>query len=303
MIRIVMLGRLGNNLFQYALGRMLAERHGVPLVMDGSWFNREGWGQVKCLRDLPGPAAGTVKIVRRCSLGARVLLKATGKHYWELRNVPILRENALDKSFDPRFITAPDDCMLFGYFQTPLYFQGFESTLREELSTRDLGLEEGHEALADRLRKPGSVAMHVRRTDYAGNPNLDLCNVEYYRRAMNRLRNSMSDVRFYIFSDNPKWCEKHYIGHDVEVVNHQKSPSALTDLHLMSLANHHIIANSSYSWWAAWLGKKTGQKVLMPSRWFGEIKAPIEQKYCEGWEILDVNADSESSLHAFTPTE
>jgi hypothetical protein len=80
MIRIPMLGRLGNNLFQYALGRVLAEKHGVPLVMDGSWFNAEGWSHVNCLKLLPGPAAGKVKVVRRVPLGARALLKATGKH-------------------------------------------------------------------------------------------------------------------------------------------------------------------------------------------------------------------------------
>ncbi len=82
-----MLGRLGNNLFQYALGRVMAEKHGVPLVMDASWFNREGWQQVKCLRLLPGPASGKARVVRRFSLGARALLKATGRHYWEYRGV------------------------------------------------------------------------------------------------------------------------------------------------------------------------------------------------------------------------
>lgn len=286
MIRIVMLGRLGNNLFQYALGRVLAEKHGVPLVMDGSWFNSEGWGQVKCLKLLPGPAAGTVKVVRRCSLGTRALLKATGKHYWEYRGVPVLRENERDQSFDPSFMEAPADCMLFGYFQTPLYFQGFENTLREELSTRDLGLEKGCEALADRLRKPGSVAVHVRRTDYAGNPDLDLCDIEYYRNAMNRMRGTVDNARFFIFSDEPAWCGMHHTGRDVEVVHHRKPPPALTDLHLMGLADHHIIANSSYSWWAAWLGEKPGQKVLMPARWLGRIKAPIGEKRCEGWEIV-----------------
>lgn len=281
-----MLGRLGNNLFQYALGRVLAEKHGVPLVMDGSWFNAEGWGQVKCLKDLPGPAAGTVKVVRRCSLGARVLLKVTGKHYWEYCGVPVLRENGHDHSFDPKFLDAPADCMLFGYFQTPLYFHGFEKTLREELSTRDLGLERGCEALADRLRQPGSVAVHVRRTDYAGNPDLDLCDAGYYRTAMNRMRDTVADARFFIFSDDPAWCGDQHTGGDVEVVEHPCPPSALTDLHLMGLASHHIIANSSYSWWAAWLGEKPGQKVLMPARWLGGIKAPIAEKRREGWQTV-----------------
>lgn len=282
-----MLGRLGNNLFQYALGRVLAMKHGVPLVMDGSWFNEEGWEQVKCLKHLPGPATGTVKVVRRCSLGARALLKATGKHYWEYRGVLVLRENERDQSFDPAFLDAPSDCMLFGYFQTPLYFKGFESTLRKELSTHDLGLEIGREELAAKLRQPGSVAVHVRRTDYTGNTDLDLCGLDYYRQAMQRMRGRVNGPRFYIFSDDPGWCLEQFSESDTEVVMHGKNQSSLTDLHFISLANHHVIANSSYSWWGAWLGEKPGQQVLMPPRWFGSIKAPIEEKRLPPWEISD----------------
>ena len=281
-----MLGRLGNNLFQYALGRVLAEKHGVPLVMDGSWFNREGWNQVKCLKRLPGPALGTVKVVRRGSLASRTLLKATGKHYWEYRGVPILHENERDQSFDQRFLRAPSDCMLFGYFQTPRYFINLESQLREELSTHHLGLEQGREALAERLRQRGSVAVHVRRTDYSGNPDLDLCGQDYYRDKMQQMRDTLGAAHFFVFSDEPEWCQKHYVGHDIEIVETPKSSSALTDLHLMSLANHHIIANSSYSWWAAWLGKKTGQQVLMPRQWFGQITAPIEEKRLSHWTAV-----------------
>ncbi|RYD37619.1 MAG: hypothetical protein EOP87_03175 [Verrucomicrobiaceae bacterium] len=270
-----------------SLGRVLAEKHGVPLVMDASWFNAEGWSQVNCLKLLPGPAAGTVKVVRRSSLAARALLKATGKHYWEYRGVPVLRENERDQTFDPRFTQAPADCMLFGYFQSPLYFEGMEQTLRKELSTQGLGLEKGHEALAEKLAQPGSVAVHVRRTDYAGNPNLDLCGMNYYRTAMQRLRDSVPDARFLIFSDDPVWCRGNFRESDCEVVDSGGPSTPLTDLHLMSSASHHIIANSSYSWWAAWLGKKTGQRVLMPSVWFSGIHAPIEEKRITGWETVD----------------
>lgn len=289
MIRVLMLGRLGNNLFQYALGRVLAEKHGVPLVMDGSWFNAEGWSQVNCLKLLPGPAAGTARVVRRFSPGARALLKATGKHYWEYRGVPVLKENESDQTFDPRFLKAPADCMLFGYFQSPLYFEGMGDQLREELSTGGLGLEKGREALAEKLRHPRSVAVHVRRTDYAGNPNLDLCGMDYYRSAIQRMRGSVAGARFHVFSDDPAWCRSRFHEDDCEVLDQAPQNMPLADLHLMASASHHIIANSSFSWWAAWLGKKAGQKVLMPSAWFSDIRAPIEEKRIPGWEILNAS--------------
>jgi hypothetical protein len=286
MIRIVMLGRLGNNLFQYALGRVLSEKHGVPLVMDGSWFNRESWSQVDCIKRLPGPESGKARVVRRCSLAARMLLKTTGKHYWEYRGLPAWKERAGNHSFDPRFLSVPADCLLFGYFQSPLYFRGFESRLREELLTDGLGLETGREDLAERLRQPGSIAVHVRRTDYTGNPNVELCGLEYYHKAIQRMRDTVENARFHVFSDDPAWCREHLKADDIEVVGHDRPPSALTDLHLMKLASHHIIANSTYSWWAAWLGKKEGQRVLMPGRWFDGIVAPIEEKQLPHWELV-----------------
>jgi hypothetical protein len=87
--------------------------------------------------------------------------------------------------------------------------------------------------------------------------------------------------RFFIFSDDPAWCGDTFTDPDTEVVDAgNAAANPLHDLHLMSLAGHHIIANSSYSWWAAWLGDKPGQQVIMPERWYADerIKAPMEQK-------------------------
>ena len=89
MIRIVLQGRTGNHLFQYALGRVLAKKHQVPLVLDASWFNPEGWSEVSHFLSLPLQA----EVVRPCSLGSRILRKLTGKHHWEFLSVPIFREN------------------------------------------------------------------------------------------------------------------------------------------------------------------------------------------------------------------
>lgn len=276
MIRIVLLGRTGNHLFQYALGRVLARRHGVPLVLDGSWFNAEGWAEVSHFLRLPIQA----KVVRRCSLGARALLKVTGKHYWEYRGVPILKENPNDQSFDPRFLAAPSDCMLFGYFQTQRYFESMANELRAEL----LQLFRSHVSLDDvmkaRLMEPGTVAIHVRRKDYLQHDEFHVMDPDYYQHHMNHLRASLPAARFFVFSDDPDWCRHEFRNNDTEVIdNGDAGRNPLHDLFLMSLASHHIIANSSYSWWAAWIGKKPNQQVIMPDRWYAKgIIAPIEEK-------------------------
>lgn len=286
MIRVVMLGRTGNNLFQYAMGRVLAERHGVPLVMDGSGFNARSWAAVECLDRLPLKA----RIVRPFSIGSRLLMKATGKHHWEFRGVPVLREPAGDQRFDSRLLEAPADCVLMGFFQTPRYFVGIERELREELRMDHLPWPDETRRMAERLRREPSVAVHVRRTDYIGNPDVEVCGVDYYRRAMDRLRRRREGLRFFLFSDDPAWCREQLAADDAEICALAAARGdALHDLFLMSQARHQIIANSSYSWWAAWLGKKAGQEVLLPSVWYRSgIVAPVEEKLCEGWEMVEV---------------
>jgi hypothetical protein len=284
MIRIVLLGRTGNQLFQYAFGRVLAERHGVPLVLDGSWFNAEGWAQVSHFLKLPLKA----KVVRRCPLGARALRKATGKHYWEYRGVPVLKERPDDQSFDPALWEAPADCVLMGYFQTPRYFENIAAELRDEINgLLAAGVETDPERVAD-LTAPEAVAVHVRRTDYLHLPAFQVCGADYQRRAMERMREWLGKPKFHIFSDDPAWCRQEFTAADQVVVDGgARAANPLHDLRLMSLASHHIMVNSSYSWWAAWLGEKPGQRVIMPERWFvAEINAPMEEKRMAGWEVL-----------------
>jgi Glycosyl transferase family 11 len=276
MIRIVLLGRTGNHLFQYAIGRVLARRHRVPLVLDGSWFNQAGWEQVSHFLNLPIQA----EVVRRCSLGARLLRKTTGLHYWELRRVPVLREPPDDQSFDPRFLKAPSDCMLFGYFQTPHYFEDMADELRAELRElliRHVPLEPGH---THALTGENKVAIHVRRKDYLEHSEFRVIGADYYHSQMDALRASLPTARFFVFSDDPEWCRNEFQSGDTEIIDSGKlGQNPLYDLHLMSLASHHIIANSTYSWWAAWIGEKPGQRVIMPDRWYAHgITAPIHEK-------------------------
>ncbi len=277
MIRIILRGRTGNNLFQYALGRALATKHGVPLVLDASWFNAQGWAEVSHFLKLPIKA----KVIRRFSLASRALRNYGKTHYWELMGIPVLKELPDDQSFDPRIANAPADCMLSGFFQTPLYFESIADELREELNALITGkLGGGNRDLMSALASPASVAVHVRRGDYLHHPAFAVCDSAYYRTSMERLRDTLGSPRFHIFSDDPAWCRAEFRDADTEVVDSGAAAiNPLHDLHLMSLASHHIIANSSYSWWAAWLGDKPDQQVMMPDRWFArDIIAPITEK-------------------------
>jgi len=282
MIRAIMLGRLGNNLFQYAFGRALAEKHGVSLILDGALFNAADWRQVSALKRLPLNA----RIARPFSLISRTLKKTTGRHPLEFLGLPILKEKDGDHRFNPSLLDAPADCVLSGYFQGPLYFLSIEETLRTEINLD--GVVDPQPRVEDAMGEYDSVAVHVRRTDFLSQPVFQVCDEAYYCRAMEKMRARLKNPRFFIFSDDPEWCRIRFTASDEEVVEISgASTDPLIDLHFMSRAKHQIIANSSYSWWAAWLGKSDGQMVLTPDRWFAsEIIAPIEEKLLSGWEAM-----------------
>lgn len=284
MIRVVMLGRLGNNLFQYALGRVLAERHRVPLVLDGGRFNPGDWAMVRQIQRLGIKA----EIRRGPSLLTRAMYRLARRHPWEFRGWTVVKEEEGFSGFDAGHLNAPDDSVLMGYFQSPRYFEEIEGLLRDELDLTRVPWAPGTLKMAERLKDPSVVAVHVRRTDYVGWDVFDVCGPDYYRRAMARLREMKEGLRFVMFSDDPGWCRKTFAEDGVEVCAlPEAAGDPLHDLHLMSCAGHHIIANSSYSWWAAWLGKKPGQRVIVPPVWFGgAMNAPIEEKIMPGWEIL-----------------
>jgi len=286
MIRIIMLGRTGNNLFQYAFGRMLAERHGVPLVLDGAWFNEAGWRSVSCLERLPIHA----QLRRGHTLAARLLRKTTGRHFQDFGNFSQVNECLTDHTFNPSHLDAPADCLVRGYFQSPLYFRGIEEQLRSELAMDDLPWLPATRDLARRMEKGKSVSVHVRRTDYVGNPDVAVCGEDYFKRAIRLLRERHEGLEFHVFSDDPKWCSEHLAEDGVAIrALPEAEGDALHDLFLMSRASHHIICNSSYSWWAAWLGEKPGQQVILPERWFASgIIAPIQEKLAYGWETLSL---------------
>ena len=282
MIRIILRGRTGNILFQYALGRVLAEKHGVPLVLGANWYNSEGWAEVSHFLKLPIRA----RVARGGipgSIASRLLRKLTKKHYLEYLGLPVLCENPYDHSFDPRFPEAPADCVISGYFQTPGYFESMGGELREEINgllAQSMVLDACPPPIIQKVSQPNSIAVHVRRGDFIRIPIFDVCDEPYYRQSMDEMRARVPDARFFIFSDDPEWCRGTFTDAETEVIDcGSASTNPLHDLYLMSLASHHIIANSSYSWWAAWLGDKPGQQVIMPQRWYAkDIIAPMEEK-------------------------
>jgi len=176
--------------------------------------------------------------------------------------------------FDPEILMLPDNVYLDGYWQCPKYFEDISLIIREELAPLlPFGAED--ERINSRIGEGGAVSVHVRRGDYVTNPAAarthGLCSIDYYKAALDHICQRVSRPRFFVFSDDPKWVRENLpMPTPCFFVDHNGPEFAFQDLCLMARCDHHIMANSSFSWWGGWLNSREGKIVVMPKRWFSE---------------------------------
>jgi len=155
------------------------------------------------------------------------------------------------------FEKCPDNVDLFGYFQTEKYFRHIENEIRQDFSFKKDLLKICRDFIQE-----DTISLHIRRGDYVHNPNHPLQSMGYYKKALSKLPN----LPVIVFSDDPDWCrEQDLFATDRFMISEDNSTDC--DLCLMSLCKYHVIANSSFSWWGAWLAKS--EKVFAPQNWFG----------------------------------
>jgi hypothetical protein len=191
-------------------------------------------------------------------------------------------ETIEEKSFcfdSDLFHNCRDNINLFGYFQTEKYFKHIENQIREDFSFGSFVDGMCGTYLQGMFKDSEVVSLHIRRTDYVTDSNFHLLDFGYYQSALEELD---VDLPIMVFSDDPEWCEKQFFFKN-ERFKISKSNNTLVDLCLMSKCNYHIIANSSYSWWGAWLANS--KKVIAPKKWFSGSLSDWDTKdlYCSGW--------------------
>jgi len=266
MIRVILDGRSGNNMFQYAAGRAIAIQHHTNLVLDGSWADVRHARQFEQLLRLPLNAS----YERRFSLAKRALRKMIAIQPETLHRGQVHIERYPKP--DPAFYALPDNSLLIGFFQMPFYFNEIEPLLRKELDLTQLTLPPASLRFEDRLRAGATVSVHVRRGDYVGIDSTQCLDADYHERALQHFRDRIPDVRFCVFSDDIPWCRARYSGPEFvfcELEGARGDP--LHDLRLMSSCHHHIVVNSSYSWWGAWLNPSPDKIVIVPSMWMTNV--------------------------------
>ena len=233
------LGRLGNQMFQYAALKGIAAKHGYEICIPFS-PNKNEWTDHQ-LNDVF--TMQTLNLLNYQYIDA---------------NRPVIFEETF--SFNEQlFENCPDWITLQGFFQSEKYFKHIRNDLLTDFQFHDNILEPAKETISN-WTKP--IALHIRRTDYATNPNHTVLPIDYYEQSLNMFD---SDREVIIFSDDTEWCLNHSLFDSDRFMVSQTSNNAL-DLCLMSLCSAHIIANSSFSWWGAWLSNS--EKIVAPSGWF-----------------------------------
>lgn len=232
------MGRLGNQMFQFASLKGIARNNGYEYCIRNSRMENE-WKDHQLF--IP------FKLSKTSSLN--------------VQEIDARRPTVIEASFafdENLFNKCPDWVNLQGYFQSEKYFKNIEDEIRQDFEFRDEILNPCKEMI-DGVRNP--VAIHIRRTDYLTNSNHSVLSLEYYEKAITEF----SDCRFLIFSDDIKWCnEQRLFQSDQFMIS--ESGSSFIDLCLMTLCSGHIIANSSFSWWGAWLADSN--KIVAPENWF-----------------------------------
>lgn len=252
-------GGLGNQLFQYAAARSLAIRCNAELCLDASFYHH---GRHRSLELNQFPIRATVSSKPKGKISGLL------SKFFSIGQIQkIHKEKSFHYCSSFEQIVAP--ILLEGYFQTPRYFATHEETIRTELTPPNV-LGAQNQGLAKAISSCDSTILHIRRGDYITNPKAKRmfaeCPMDYYFRAIERVP---SDSHIFVFSDDIPWAKENLsLDRPMTFVGDDTPRSGVEDLKLMSLGHYHIIANSTFSWWGAWLAGPQKGLTIAPSRWF-----------------------------------
>jgi len=278
-VLVRLIGGLGNQMFQYAAARAVAVRCDAPLMLDISWFASETErrfalspfriraGKLDLAPSRPPRNSRWNMIFQRFAhrFNRRVATHKFG--------IPIYREGSFRYDSCVQTLQAP--VYMDGYFQSEKYFADCRNIIFDDFQISDPPRSKA-QALLARIEAADAICMHVRRGDYVTNPATKafhgLCSMDYYRRGLQDIARNLTQPECFVFSDDPVWVHDNLkLDLPMTVVDIHGPDEAHEDLRLMAACHSYVIANSSMSWWGAWLGGRAGKRVVAPRQW---LQAP-----------------------------
>ena len=275
MVIVKLYGGLGNQLFQYAMARRIAVDTRSLLKLDASTgFENDFYKRTYSLNhfNVFEHFAAPEDIVG--------LQYVKEKHF----------------HFDPEVLNLSDSVYLDGYWQSEKYFKSIEDIIRDELTVKE-PLKDANLRIASQMAATNSVSIHFRRlygvscgkVDTQGFNIHGSIPLDYYYRCIERLTQTVKDPHFFVFSDDPGWVRDNLkLPYPTMVIANNGEDKDYEDLRLMSLCKHHIIANSTFSWWGAWLNRRKDKMVFTPEPWFNAAEHDVKDLIPEQWMKISV---------------
>lgn len=270
MIIVKIVGGLGNQMFQYTYAKVL-EQKGYEVKIDISAFEtyklHGGYQLEKYNIDLQSSCIEENSKYYSNSLLSKILCKVG------IETSKAIREKTL--FFDKAFLNIKDDNYIEGYFQSEKYFINIRGILLEQFTIKQELSNYTKEIEQQISESINSCSLHIRRGDFINDKNTNIhgaCSLEYYKNAIKYMRKEEKDINYFIFSDDMEWVKENLKLENTIYIQSKEKRIPHEDIYLMSLCKHNIIANSSFSWWGAWLNLNSKKIVIAPKRWFADEK-------------------------------
>lgn len=290
MVIVQITGGLGNQLFQYAAARRLSILHRTTLKLDITSFEDYDWHaySLKPFR-IQETLATPQEIQRVKGTSRKGLVSSLNRRLNPYYRSPIFGESFF-RPYDPTILETPKNIYLAGFWQSEKYFADIQDVIRREFTIK-YEVDSRSQAIAKMIASTQSISLHVRRGNYVSNSQVNsvhgTCSIEYYQECVKRIRQTVTSPHFFVFSDDLNWVRANlYLDYPTTFVVHNDASRDYEDLRLMSQCKHHILANSTFSWWGAWLGNSPKSQVIAPCRWFNTPDIDTRDLIPSEWQIV-----------------
>ena len=280
MVIVKIWGGLGNQMFQYATAKAVALKYGVDLKLDISHYDKQNENEtarefrLNIFPSINAEIASAAEVKKCKTIFSNALFNSiyrnVNKHFPRLNSNYLIERK---KGYEAISINAATNTYLEGYWQSEEYFKTDRVQIINQFNLDHLQHINSLALKVNEITCTNAVSVHVRRGDYVSNSQANayhgVCSLEYYESAIKMLIGKLVDpIKFYVFSDDISWCKENLrFTSEHEYVS---TTEDFHDLYLMSKCKHNIIANSSFSWWAAWLNRDDKKIVVAPKTWFAD---------------------------------
>lgn len=265
MIIVKLRGGLGNQMFQYAIGRSLALKNNTKLKFDVTELAQDKLRDCELdILNIHSSIASRLEMIFIHKFSKNIISKILGQHYFYIEEK--------DRYFSAPIMETRGNIYLDGYWQSENYFRDIRNIIIKEFTIR-AEPDERNKSMLEKIGNSNSVCIHVRRKDYIDNKKTSefhgICSLEYYHNAVKIIEEKASNPKFFVFSDEPQWTRVNLkLKYPTTYVDINNPEKGYEDLRLVLNCKHFIIANSSFSWWGAWLSNNRDKTICAPKRWF-----------------------------------